>query len=57
MTEQQAMAVRKEIEELCHRHGLWSTIVEEKRPVKAGEQPRLFMIRVQEISIKVDRAA
>lgn len=47
-TEKEARRVVAELKEFCKRHGLWVTVSEEHKP-------NLTMIRVEEISIKVDK--
>jgi hypothetical protein len=48
MKEIEARQLLEEIRDLCKRHGLWVTVEEEHRP-------ELKMIRVKEISIKVEK--
>ena len=43
-----ALKVQSEFESLCKKYGLWFTIERE-------EKPDLKMIRIKEISIKVDK--
>jgi hypothetical protein len=48
MKELEARNLVEQIRELCKKNGLWITITEEHKP-------NLAMIRVEEISIKVDK--
>jgi thiamine monophosphate synthase len=48
MREVEARQLAAEIRELCKKHGVWLVIEEEHKPA-------LAMIRVKEISIKVDK--
>lgn len=47
MTELEARQIAEQIRNLCKRHGLWVTVEEEHKP-------DLKMIRVKEISIRID---
>ena len=47
MKEIEARKIAHDISELCKRHGLWVTVEEEHKP-------DLKMIRIKEISIKID---
>ena len=49
MTEAEAIAIQDEIKEYCAGHGLWVSIEHERKP-------NLKMIRIKEISIKVEEA-
>ena len=48
MTQTQALSLEKELLELCRKHGVWVTVERELKP-------DLRMIRVKEISIKIDK--
>ena len=48
MKESEARKVVEMIVSLCEKHGLWAIIEEERKP-------ELKMIRVKEISIKVEK--
>ena len=48
MKEIEARQLAAEIRELCKKHGVWLTMKEEFKP-------DLAMIRIEEISIKVDK--
>jgi hypothetical protein len=47
MTKEKALQILREIETVCKKHALWFD-------VKMEQHPDLKMIRVQEISIKID---
>ena len=47
MTKEQALRIQSEIMAVCVKHGIWATVVHECKP-------DLKVIRVQEISIKID---
>ena len=48
MQKSEALQVLKEIEEICKKYGLWCHVVRENKPA-------LKMIRIQEISILIDK--
>ena len=43
-----AESIKKEILDICSKHGLWCTVEQDLKP-------GLKMIRIKEISIKVDK--
>ena len=47
MTKEEAIKVLNQIEAVCVKYGLWYTVETEKRP-------DLRMIKIKEVSIKVD---
>lgn len=44
----QALQIQAELEDLCRKYGLWFTVQHELKP-------DLKMIRIQEISIKINK--
>lgn len=47
MNKETALKIQREIEAVCIKHGLWFNAIHENKP-------ELRMIRIQEISIKID---
>ena len=48
LTQQQAENIKQEITRICNKYGLWHTVEYERKP-------DLRMIRIKDISIKVER--
>ena len=48
MTQSEALKIQAEIESICKRYGLWWY-------VEHAKKPELDIIRIKEISIKVDK--
>ena len=48
LTQQQAENIKQEIMRICNKYGLWHTVEYERKP-------DLRMIRIKDISIKVER--